>query len=335
MNAGRLVTLLSLALLGCPTDASGDDEAETGTPPPRDAAADQAGADVAIPEMDGASPDGAAPDAVAPRDGAAPDAVLPPDADVPDGPAADALSLDGAPPDASMADGHSPDGPAADVPLTDAVVAPDAAGLEPDAGGPPPQIRCADIVDQTLLDLVYADGPKVPPGFYSDAPEAQASPQWRDPCSADLATTRQRAADVFAQGMLTGAERSTPWFHEVDVRLNGGHVVHFRNTRCDYYDGETLAGAPHEDAEALRFLAGYLWYTQFHNLHGAHVIGGSGAIGDAANFYALCHMQFVGGDFGLCDEITLHERTFRIGIFDGMVSMLGDDAIRQVRGRCN
>jgi len=194
---------------------------------------------------------------------------------------------------------------------------------------------CAEIDDQRLLDLVYNNGPKVPEGFYSDPSEANASPQWRDPCSDALATTRGRAAAAFEDAALTGDERTTDLFHEVDVRLGGGHLFHFRNTRCDYFDGRILAGAPHEHFEPLAFLVGYLWYIDFHNLHGAHLIGGTGAIGDAANFYALCHMQFVGGDFGLCDEITLQERRFRIGIFDGEVTVLGDEVLRRVEGRCN
>ncbi len=333
----RLAPLLTVALLGCPT-AGQDDDPDGGTPPPRDATADGSVADAATQDAD------APPLDLAVADVAAPDGPLS-DVPLPDGPTLDfasadlarpdGLPADGALPDLALPDGPPLDGPAQDVPLLDAFVEPDGAEPQPDAGGPPPPIQCGDIADQTLLDLVYDDGPKVPPGFYNDAPEAGAGPQWRDPCSNDLATTRQRAADLFAQGVLTGDERSTAWFHEVDVRLNGGHVIHLRNTRCDYYDGQTLAGAPHEDSESLRFLAGYLWYTEFHNLHGAHIGGGNGAIGDAANFYVLCHMQFVGGDFGLCDEITLRERSFRIGIFDGMVSQLGDEAVRQIQGRCN
>ena len=214
----------------------------------------------------------------------------------------------------------------------------DAVDIDPDAQPDAAVIApvfCADIEDQTLLDLVYENGPKAPAGFYSDPAEANGSPQWRIPCSPDLAESRRRAEEAFGPQMLTGDRRSTEWFHEVDVRLAGGHLLHVRNTRCDWFDGAVLAGAPHESFEPLAFLAGYLWYTQFHNLHGAHVVGGNGAIGNAANFYALCHMQFVGGDFGLCDEITLRERRYRIGIFDGEVTELADEALRQVRGRCN
>ncbi len=361
-KAGPGLILLGALALGCAAESGGS---------PEDASrlARDSQADTASPDADGALADAVVADAVVAdavvadavvADAVVPDAVVP-DAVVPDAVVADVgadRALDGGAvrdaladlgllldaeslPDAELPDAELQDaeplvdvGPALDgspdSEVPDAEV--DAAPL-PDAGEMPPPVQCAEIADQTLLDLVYQDGPKVPPGFYSDPPGV--NPQWREPCAEALASTRQRAAETFANGVLTGAERSTDWFHEVEVRLAGGHLLQFRNHRCDYYDGRILAGVPHEAFEPLAFLAGYLWYAQYHNLHGAHFVGGNGAIGNAANFYALCHMQFVGGDFGLCDEISLHERRYRIGIFDGEVSVLDDPVLRRIQGRCN
>jgi len=109
-----------------------------------------------------------------------------------------------------------------------------------------------------------------------------------------------------------------------------------RNTRCDYFDGRLLAGAPFDDFGALADLAGYLWFTQSHNISGYAILGGRGDIGNASHFYSLCHVETVYGDFGLCDEISVLETRYRIQIDNGAVDVL-DDAhlVRSIRGRCN
>jgi hypothetical protein len=86
-------------------------------------------------------------------------------------------------------DSGVPDGGAADAGPTDAGGATDAP-IAPDAG---PLGACEEITDVTMRGIVY-DGPRVPPGFYTEPDEAMAYPIWASPCSPDLDTTRDRAA---------------------------------------------------------------------------------------------------------------------------------------------
>ena len=122
----------------------------------------------------------------------------------------------------------------------------------------------------------------------------------------------------------------------VDVALNGGaNTVHFRETRCDYFDGTTLAGTPFSGYAELQDLAGYLWYSQYNNIGGYKILGGFGNIGSATNWFDLCHVTTVYGDFGLADEITLWSTGYAVLQFQGTVTPNTPVEHRTITGNMN
>lgn len=208
--------------------------------------------------------------------------------------------------------------------------------LQSDTGDATGQVLgCADWSDEDVLAVVYG-GPKVPDGFYFDEPDSGFTFQWRTPCAAGVADARARTAEIFGTDALTGGERSTDQFHEIDVQNSPTLVVRVRFTRCDYFDGTTLAGAPHDGPEPLGFLLGYLWFTENHNLGGAHILGGVGHLGDTRHRYELCHVRTVYGDFGLCDQISLVQDVATLMSVGGTVEMIEEATLlRTIEGTCH
>ena len=214
----------------------------------------------------------------------------------------------------------------------------DATGDDDDATGDDDSAAptsCEDWSDDAILDVVY-NGPKVPPGYFVDSYPGNEFPQWGPGCSSSLSDTQTAAAAQFTTGTLTGATRSEVEFYEVDVAINGGaNTVHYRQTRCDWYDGTTLAGAVFVGWTELQWLAGYLWYSDNHNIGGHHILGGFGAVGGATNWFDLCHVTTVYGDWGLCDEVTLKSTGHAILQVQGDVTINPPVTHRTIQGNCN
>jgi hypothetical protein len=190
---------------------------------------------------------------------------------------------------------------------------------------------CDEITDAQMMAAVYG-GPLVPDGFYDETFGMHEGAQWRDPCSGSLDDTRMRATALFGAAALTGAERSSAQFHEVDV-TSSGLTYHYRNTRCDYFDGTRLSTVVN-DPGPLKALADYLWFVQFHDLGGSHVLAGIEHVGDATQRYDLCFVTTTYGDFGLCDRITLHTRGLSAS-FGGGVMIAPDVDVRALQGECH
>lgn len=226
-----------------------------------------------------------------------------------------------------------------------------ASGAEPSGGGAedavsewgsvatpmdPPARSCADLTDEEVLAIVYG-GPKVPAGYYSDEASAGAWAVWGSGCGADLDAARA-AAIVYAEssaGSLTGVERTTPLFYEVDIQLlDGLYTIHYRKTRCDYFDGTSLAGDP--SVAALGQLAVYLWYSKWAITGGYHVIlGAPGMDKDGATTFTLCEARATFGDCGACDEIALLSSTYTL-VEDGSVTIPSElELVRPIQGECD
>jgi hypothetical protein len=202
----------------------------------------------------------------------------------------------------------------------------------------PPARTCADLTDEEVLAAVYG-GPKVPEGYYADEASAGAWAVWGSGCGADLKGVRD-AATVYAEssaGSLTGAERTTPLFHEVDIDLvDGLYTVHYRKTRCDYFDGSSLGGEP--SADALSQLAVYLWYSKWAITGGYHVvlgIPGAGAKEAGERTFTVCEARTTFGDCGACDEIALLSSTYALAE-DGSVTIPSElELVRPIKGECD
>ena len=210
----------------------------------------------------------------------------------------------------------------------------DATGDDDDSAAP---ATCAEWSDAAILDVVY-NGPKVPPGYFVDSYPTNEFPQWGSAtCSPEMAVTQSAASALFTTGTLTGATRSTMEFFEVDVLISGGaYTVHYREHRCDYWDGSVLGGGlPPFDWLDLQWLSGYLWYSQNHNMGGHHILGGFGNIGSATDWFDLCHVTTVYGDFGLFDEITLKSTGHAILQFGGDVTISPPVIHRTIQGNYN
>jgi hypothetical protein len=204
------------------------------------------------------------------------------------------------------------------------------------ATAPQPARSCADLSDEEVLAAVYG-GPKVPAGYYADEASAGAWAVWGSGCGADLGAVRD-AAMVYAEssaGSLTGVEKSTPLFHEVDIELlDGLYTIHYRKTRCDYFDGSSFGGEP--SAAALSQLAVYLWYSKWAITGGYHVVLGSPGTGkDGARTFTLCEARTTFGDCGVCDEIALLSSTYALAE-DGSVTLPSEpELVRPIKGECD
>jgi hypothetical protein len=199
-----------------------------------------------------------------------------------------------------------------------------------------PARSCADLTDEEVLAAVYG-GPKVPAGYYSDEVSPGAWAVWGSGCGADIGAAREDAV-VYAKssaGSLTGVERTTPLFHEVDIDLlDGLYTIHYRKTRCDYFDGSSLAGDP-SDA-ALGRLAVYLWYSKYAITGGYHVLLGAPGTGkDGQRTFTLCEARTTFGDCGVCDSIDLLSSTYALA-GDGTVTLPAElELVRPIKGECD
>ncbi|HZF51999.1 MAG TPA: hypothetical protein VE093_25275 [Polyangiaceae bacterium] len=212
----------------------------------------------------------------------------------------------------------------------------EAPGPSSAVSAPEPARRCDDLTNDEVLAAVYG-GPKVPAGYYSEETSAGVWAVWGSGCGADLAAVRGAATDYAesSAGSLTGAERTTPLFHEVDIELlDGLYTIHYRKTRCDYFDGSSLAGEP--SAAALSQLAVYLWYSKWAITGGYHVVLGSpGAGPNGERAFTLCETRTTFGDCGVCDEIALLRSTYTLAE-DGSVTLPKEpELVRSIQGECD
>ena len=193
---------------------------------------------------------------------------------------------------------------------------------------------CADISDEDVLAAVYG-GPKVPPGFYVDEPEKDAWAMWGSGCAPDMASVTKDAAieAESSAGALVGSSRTTPYFYEVDIALDVGYTIHYRKTRCDYFDGAKLAGEASEDA--IGELAMYHWYSTWAFTGGYHALGGVSRGDDGAYSFTLCEARVSYGDCGLCDDVALVRSTYTLAA-DGAVKLPGAPVlVRLFKGHCD
>jgi hypothetical protein len=209
----------------------------------------------------------------------------------------------------------------------------DATGDDDDSAGP---TSCEEWSDAAVLAVVYG-GPKVPAGYFVDTYPSNEFPQWGTTgCSQSITNTQGVASSLFTTGTLTGATRTTTEFYEVDVLISGGsYTVHFREHRCDYWDGSVLGGTIPFGWADLQWLSGYLWYSQNHNMGGHHILGGFGNIGSATDWFDLCHVTTVYGDFGLFDQITLKSTGHSVLQFQGDVNISAPVVHRTIQGNYN
>jgi hypothetical protein len=210
---------------------------------------------------------------------------------------------------------------------------------------PPPEVdtgaaaaialHCEDIRDEDVLAAVYG-GPKVPPGFYTDAPEEDAWATWGTGCVDDL-NGLTKDAEIEAEssaGWLTGDARTTPYYHEMDIALAGGaYTIHYRKTRCDYFNGAKLGGEPSTDA--LGELAMYLWYSNWSITGGYNALAGIPVSAGGAHAFTLCETRTTFGDCGLCDDIAVFRSTYTLSS-DGTVTLPEKpELVRLIKGHCS
>jgi hypothetical protein len=199
---------------------------------------------------------------------------------------------------------------------------------------------CEDLGNDEILAAVYG-GPKVPAGFPLDELEVGdegegAWPTWGKGCSASLDAAR-KDAEIEAEksaGWLTGSERTTPYFHEIDIAISeGAYTIHFRKTRCDYFDGQKLAGEA--TPEALAELAVYLWYSRWSITNGYNALHGIHEEEDGALTFTLCEAQTSFGECGACDEVMLLQASYKLSK-DGSVTLPeASQPIRMLVGSCD
>lgn len=192
---------------------------------------------------------------------------------------------------------------------------------------------CAGFEDDALRSIVY-DGPKVPSGFYYEPDVDTVVLGWMEPCSPDADATHMRAIDIYTADAIVGYDEA-PQFFQVNI-MNPGmtFTIFYRTTRCEYFDGTTLAGAPHTAPDALASFVGYQWFTRYLSLDGAKIVNGVGACTGDRCTYDLCHVRTTYGDFGLCDEIEYFQTHYTITL-DGVVSEDPERRLKRIDGMCH
>ena len=185
---------------------------------------------------------------------------------------------------------------------------------------------CDQISDEVILGR-YADASnKVPQGLYWEPPGIVS--WWESPCSDSPDETLERSMER-PLGDVEG-QASSDWSHEVSGCFEGSRRV-YSNLRCDYYDGEMLAGGAFE---SLAYLASLLWWMDHGNLQGSQILGYTGSIGDATDQVIMCTIRTTFGDFGLCDQITLEQATHRV-VVNGQVQLGEPSVVRTIEGTCH
>jgi hypothetical protein len=203
-------------------------------------------------------------------------------------------------------------------------------GPRPDGPENPSVTSCADLDDGLILER-YADwDAKVPTGSYFE-PSGHLL-RWAEPCSESPSESLEAAEEALPDGEVE-SEHTTDYFYEVVVCDDGRRYLH-RNLRCDYFDGTTLAGAPHEDGSELGFLAGLLWFIDNHNTGGYQIIAVIPEVGTEGAAVELCTTRTVFGDFGLCDEVELHATRYEITT-EGEVTLASEQLVKTLEGQCN
>jgi hypothetical protein len=204
------------------------------------------------------------------------------------------------------------------------------AGPRVDGPDNPDVSTCADLADALILER-YADGDsKVPTGYYFETTGALV--HWNEPCSSSPGESLEAAEMARPDGVVED-EYVTDYFYEVVVCDDGRRYLH-RHLRCDYYDGMTLAGAPHDDADELGFLASLLWFMDNHNTGGYQLLAVVEEASVEGAAVELCTTRTVFGDFGLCDEVELHATRYEI-TSEGVVTLESDQHLRTLEGQCN
>jgi hypothetical protein len=204
-----------------------------------------------------------------------------------------------------------------------------------------PVAACEDVSDEALLQVAYCDygiKPYVPGGYYYDSTVPRAI--WSETCASDVQEAESQAADWAAQSAASPTGDPTTYELAITDRLTtdryyeialvfDGVPCRYRTTRCDYFDGTTLAGAPHSSADELAFLASLLWFQE--RAGGAHIMGGVSSELESGYRFDLCHTSFYAGDWSQWDEVTLLRTSYFITL-DGTVTIGSPESIRTING---
>ena len=195
----------------------------------------------------------------------------------------------------------------------------------PRIDGPESTGSCAGIDDATLIARYDDFKARVPQGLYYEA--ESPSQRWELPCSMSEAETAARGSKL--QLGTAKATFKTDWFYEAEFCSMNERLV-YRNLRCDYFDGTTLADPSPEN---LAFLGSLLWWADNWNLSGAAVLGYAVTIGNATDWVEMCALETNHGDFGLCDEVRLQRTQHRVR-FGGEVTLGMPELMRTAKGKC-
>jgi hypothetical protein len=214
---------------------------------------------------------------------------------------------------------------------------------------PPTPSSCDSYSEEDVRPLVYdcsasSEGPIVPAGAYWEA-IGEESLFWFEPCSTSLAEThdtaivwaKQTAGAKFAVTFLSDGE--TEYFHETAFNTDDGNrkgVFRYRRTRCDYFDGNTLGGAPFDSVAPLNQLAGYLWFTEV-SLNRALL---AFLIKPAPEIQtSMCHARVYGellpNGAGACESVELLQTDFVLDPATGSVTMSNPQSVRMFPKVCH
>lgn len=214
----------------------------------------------------------------------------------------------------------------------------------PDCTLPPAEASCDAYREADVQPLVNdcwngEGGFVVPKGSYWE-PTGVDALFWFAPCADGLEETRTKAllwaseSNGYEYGFLS--ERETPYFFEVALSDAGsGSVFRYRKTRCDYFDGKTLAGAPFESTQPLDALAGYLWFTDVHSHRAllAMLHPSPAPLLETSMCHARVNFELLDSG-GVCESVELLQSDFALDPATGEVTMTPAATVRSFPATC-
>ena len=228
-----------------------------------------------------------------------------------------------------------------------------------------------EFTDEELLRAAYG-GPKAPDGTYQETlentslyyvntisiqPLSDRGDVWIELCSNDIEQAREWAIATDANSSVhrtLKGERETEKFFEFDYRdVIAGQPWSLltRVHKCSYFEptldhlspeyefggfSEAVLGLLHGPAtlEAIQEFVEYTWFTDSYNIGGSRLLASVATEELDSLIVDLYTTVFVGGDWGLCDSVTLMKVTYSLDRVSGEVCVF-QESIRTVQGECH
>jgi len=87
-------------------------------------------------------------------------------------------------------------------------------------------------------------------------------------------------------------------------------------------------------SEGVRSLIEYLWFVEHYEIRGAKVLFSSNSESDSVICQTILHTHFGGGDWGMCDKISVIKSTYNVKRTSGAITVEAE-TVRVITGHCH